>query len=277
MIIESHIQKPIGGTVKANFMRYENGSKNVVPWFHGVGESGPPDGSTLQLVEKLEGLPRFAKGVRPGASTVTGFIEYPFDIVAIQVERLSDVKTSYDFLRPHLFTFLHNEYGYENIIIGGISMGNYGAWRMIQKSTPGIERVKGIVAICGSGSINVSELKLLPGIAWHGYIDDVVAYKSHKVFVDSYNAAGGSVEFNTITTPTFEGTPSIKHNAWTYAFNTNPAKDRTVQKVNEIFAQAQTISDLERIRAERNTLKTANVELTEKIERTRNRLRPALP
>lgn len=276
MNIERIIQKPIGGTVKANFMRYENGSKNVVPWFHGVGESGPPDGSTLQLVEKLEGPPRFAKGIRPGASTVSGFIEYPFDIVAIQVERLSDVKTSYDFLRPHLFTFLHNEYGYENIIIGGISMGNYGAWRMIQKSTPGIERVKGIVAICGSGSINVSELKLLPGIAWHGYIDDVVSYKSHKVFVDSYNAAGGSVEFNTLTTPTFEGTPSIKHNAWTYAFNTNPAKDRTVQKVNEIFAQAQINSDLERIRAERNALKTANADLVAKNQAAQTKLQSAL-
>src|SRR5690606_41480597 len=60
----------------------------------------------------------------------------------------------------------HNEYGYENIIIGGISMGNFGAWRMIQKSTPGIEYVKGIIAICGSGSdrkstrLNSSHVKI---------------------------------------------------------------------------------------------------------------------
>src|SRR5690606_22791213 len=170
----------------------------------------------------------------------------------------------------------HNEYGYENIIIGGISMGNFGAWRMIQKSTPGIEYVKGIIAICGSGSIGASELKMLPGIAWHGYVDDVVGYASHKKFVDSYNAAGGSVEFNTLTTPTYEGTPSIKHNAWTYAFNTNPAKDRTRQKVEEIFQQADIMKDLDRIRSERNTLKTENADLKGKIQNAKNIIGNAL-
>jgi predicted esterase len=248
MNITQHIQKDIGNGIKMNYMRYSNGSKNVVVWYHGVGEEGPIDGSKIDLVEKLEGFPKFARGKRPWGSTITGSIEYPFDIIAVQVKKHSDFKLSYDFLKPRILPFLVEEYGYENIICGGISMGNYGAWRMIQKSTPGIERVKGIVAICGSGSIGVSELKMLPGIAWHGYLDDVVAYSTHKNYVDGYNAAGGSVDFNTL--------PTVKHNAWTYAFNTNIAKDRTAQKVIEMFSHAERDKKLKDFQTAKSNLQT---------------------
>lgn len=239
MIIEKIISQTIGPNTKMTGLRYwrpEN-PKNLVLFYHGVGEEGPPDGSQLAELEILQGFPKFAKGKRPWGSTVTGSVEYDFDIIAVQVQKKSNFAESYDFLIPFILPFLNSHYGYENIIIGGISMGNYGAWRTII-NPPGREFLKGIIAICGScptGDVTINGQKMatipnqvkLPGIAWHGTADPTVGYSGHKGFVDKYNEAGGRIEFNAL--------PNVNHAAWSHAFNSNPAKDRTLQKVYEIF------------------------------------------
>lgn len=248
MNITQHIQKDIGSGIKMNYMRYSNGSKNVVVWYHGVGEEGPTDGSKIDLVEKLEGFPRFARGKRPWSSTITGSIEYPFDIIAVQVKKHSDFAQSYDFLKPRIYLFLKEEYGYTNIIQGGISMGGYGSWRMLI-NPPGKELLCGFINICGSASTSsISSMVKLPGIAWHGTADPTVAFSGHKSFVDAYNEAGGSIEFNTLI--------DRAHNAWTYAFNTNIAKDRTAQKVIEMFTHSERDKKLKDFQTAKSNLQT---------------------
>jgi predicted esterase len=261
MNIERLIQKDIGDGIKMNYMRYSNGSKNVVVWYHGVGEEGPIDGSKIDLVEKLEGFPKFARGKRPWSSTITGSIEYPFDIIAVQVKKHSDFAQSYDFLKPRILPFLRDEYGYQNIIVGGISMGNYGAYRLII-DPPGKELLKGFVAICGSASTSsISSMVKLPGIAWHGTADPTVSYSGHKSFVDAYNAAGGQVEWNALD--------GVGHNAWTYAFNSDPSKDKSLQKVNQIFASIPASGDTAALERE-------NAELKAKIQNAKNIIGNAL-
>ena len=258
MNIERLIQKPLSSKAKVTGLRYTQSKnpKNVVLFQHGIGERGPADGSQIQLLEKLQGFPRFARGQRPWSSSVTGNIEYEFDIFAPQIVDNYDNE-----INPYILPFLNVEYGYTNIILAGISLGNYAAWKQTMKY-PGRQFLRGIVAVCGSGNkADIPNMEKLPGIAWHGTADPTVSYSSHKSFVDAYNAAGGEVEWNALD--------GVAHNAWTYAFNADPSKDKSLQKVNQIFASIPASDDTAALERE-------NADLKAKVENARRNIQDIL-
>lgn len=226
MKITKEIQKKMFET-NINFMHYRQGTNpfNLVIFLHGRGERGPIDGSQIALVEKLAGFPRFAKGVRPGESTVRGNVEYPFDIMAPQVVA-SDL--SYKEIMYSVVPFAEKYYGYKNIILVGISMGGYGAYDILKNYTSR-HAVKAVVNVAGSADVSeVQYMVKIPGMAFHGDADPTVSYNNHKTFVDAYNAAGGSIEWVQL--------PGVGHNAWDHAFNADPAKDRALAFVKRMFA-----------------------------------------
>jgi predicted esterase len=221
MRIQDYITKPF------NFRYYrpliENKTDCVI-FCHGQGERGPADGSQITLVERNSGWPKFAKGKRPGGTVETGNIEYPFNIIAPQVV------INYEEINRFVVPWVVSRFGYKNIILVGISMGNYAIYNMIRYEGDFLTKnVKGFVACCGAATpANAPKMSKLPGLAWHGTDDTIVKYADHKNFVDAYNAAGGKVEFMTLQ--------GVKHDAWNYAFRANPTEDKSLEFVNGIFA-----------------------------------------
>jgi predicted esterase len=226
MKITNQIQKSAFNLTKFNFRLYEAPVKTTdcVIFCHGQGERGPADGSQINLVEKLPGWPKFAKGVRPGSSSVTGYNEYPFNIIAVQVVN------SYSEINSWITTWAALKFGYKAIVNVGISMGGFGVWDQLRLDLG--DYTKGFVSIAARQELSeIPYTKKLPGLAWAGTNDPLsqVQYKDVVACVEAYNAAGGKVELISL-----EG---VGHNAWDYAFNVDPAKDRTLAFVNKIFAE----------------------------------------
>lgn len=224
MKIQNQLQKH-SFDKKINFRHYRSGNNtDVVIFCHGIGERGLADGSEIALVERNNGWPKFAKGIRPGETVSRGNIEYPFDIMALQV---SKEYNNYQEFFYHILPWATLYYGYKNVVLAGISMGCFGIYDMLKYDLG--KNVKGVVACCGGADLSeIQYMVKVPGIAWHGDIDDSPAkYPAHKSFVEAYNAAGGAIEFITL--------PGVKHNAWDYAFNADQAKDRSLAFANKIF------------------------------------------
>jgi predicted esterase len=207
-----------------NYKHYQPVVENktdCVIFCHGRGERGAVDGSQIDLLEKLSGWPKFAKGKRPGSTTETGSIEYPFNIIAPQVA------VTYNEILYWVVQWVVLKFGYKNIVVAGISMGNYAIYDMMKWDIG--NHIKGFVACCGSQELaELPQTKKINGIAWHGTADTTVSYSNHKAFADAYNSAGGQLQFNSL-----EG---VGHNAWDYAFKANPAEDKSLEFVNGIFA-----------------------------------------
>lgn len=221
MKITDYITRPF------NYRMYRPAVENktdCVLFFHGIGERGPADGSEIWEVEKNSGWPKFAKGIRPKAAVVTGTVEYPFNIIATQIV------SSYEEIMRYVVPWVTSRYGYKNIVLVGISMGNYALYDMLRYERDFSEKhIKGFVACCGAAGLDeVPKMEKLQGLAWHGTIDDKVKYYDHKTMIDAYNAAGGKVEFISLD--------GVRHDAWNHAFKSDPTADRSLQFVNQIFA-----------------------------------------
>ena len=230
MTITDHIQENyFGGQITYRLFQPIIPSKNYVLFLHGMGEVGPLDGSELYETEKW-GWPGFAKGQSPHENQVMGSVEYPFNIVAIQVP------SSYGNYLKGIIAWLYYRFQAENIVLAGISLGCIAAYDMLRWDTS--NRVLGVVACCGNDSL--SSVPLLPkfkGIAWHGDKDTTVGYASHYNFVQAYNAHHGPegyIEWNKL-----EG---VGHAAWNYAFKADPSQDKSLAFVNALFA-SKTVAD----------------------------------
>lgn len=222
-------EKCFNGTVTARQYLSETPSKNWLIWFHGMGERGPEDGSQLNLVEKLPGFPKFAKGVRPGATTSTGTVEYPFNIFAVQTEG------DYQFEKNVMSSYITLHRKAEKIILGGISLGGICAIESLADFNDIGGFIKGVVNICGSGEVSrVPRTRKVPIIWWHGDKDTIVKFtdataanpagtRGAREFVAAYEATKGEIDFRIL--------PGVGHNAWDYAFK----DDSNLDFINRIF------------------------------------------
>jgi hypothetical protein len=227
MKITNNIQKQ-AFTTKVNFRLYEASVKTTdcVIFCHGQGERGVTDGSQLYEVEKLNGWPKLARGVRPGDITSTGQNEYPFNILAVQVIN------SYSEITSWIATWAALKFGYKSIIPIGISMGGFGVLDVLRLDLGARLFCKAFVSIAARQELpEIPTTLKLPGLAWAGMADPLlqVQYKDVVAYVEAYNAGGGNVELI--------GLEGVGHNAWDYAFNIDPTKDRTLAFVNKIFAE----------------------------------------
>lgn len=201
---------------------YLTDSDTLVIMLHGIGERGPNDLSKISLVEKLSGWPKYAKGQRPGAASVTGQNEYPFNIFAIQIS-----EGSYHEYFKTLIPAMKKRYNPKKIVIAGISLGCIGLYGILSENTD--EEIKVVIPICGKSDRNgsITKWKTVTGLAWHGDADTTIRIADHRTTVDEYNRVhkprGGHIYFNTLK--------GVGHNAWDRAFNVDPAKDESLQFV----------------------------------------------
>lgn len=226
MNITNHIREAyLSGTILYRKYSPVTPSNVYVLFRHGIGEVGVIDGSELPEVEKNAGWPKFAKGIRPGATQETGSVEYPFNIIAVQM-----LTTNYSSIKSSVYAWLMYKYDAKVIIDAGISMGCYGLYDSM-KYDPA-SRLKGIVAVCGDGDQNnVAIMPSVQGIAWHGDADPRVSITLHKQFVLAYNnfhiPKGGEIKLNVL--------PGVQHDAWNHAFNADPTKDQSLIFVNNLI------------------------------------------
>jgi hypothetical protein len=196
--------------VCARVYKAEPPTDNWIVFIHGKGEAGPADGSMLNLVEKLPGFPRYAKGVRPGSSVSFGQYEFPFNILALQYESQTSGLASgifRGFADWFVGRFNPRKWG-----VYGISMGSiYGQYQIWKWSEGSVNHPDFAVSVCGTHSFPsvlskdaagnyfpaevidqnrsayAAAFPDIPALAYHGDADETVGYGSHKTFVDYYN------------------------------------------------------------------------------------------
>jgi hypothetical protein len=235
----------------------EIATDNWLVFIHGKGEIGPSDGSKLSLVEKNNGYPKFAKGIRPGAVSPVGVFEFPFNILALQYN--SETGLQSDIYRCFADWFA-SRYKPRKWGLLGISMGSIrGQYEMLRWSEGSKNAPNFFVSICGTHSIpswtrldesgkslasDVAEKNRcayvgafpdVPGQAWHGDKDTTVTMASHKTFVDYYN----KTHENQIIWNPLSG---VGHNAWDHAFKL-PVEQNSLYKW--IVAQFEAKTDYE--------------------------------
>lgn len=227
MKITNVIKEPVfGTTVTARLYQPIKPSNNWIIWLHGMGETGPADGSQLNEVEKLPGFPKFAKGVRPGESVERGTIEYPFNIYAVQTE------SSYSFEKAALATYLAGKKKAAKLGMIGISMGGFGVMESLFDFYDLYNNIDFAINCCGSVDVaKTNRVRNVPLLWWHGDKDTVVKYSDPvRGAVEASNALkaqGKPVEFITL--------PGVGHNAWDKAFTQAP-NDKSLAFVNQMFA-----------------------------------------
>lgn len=231
MKITNVIKEPVfGNTVTARLYQPIKPSSNWIIWLHGMGETGPADGSELNDVEKLPGFPKFAKGVRPGETTERGTIEYPFNIYAVQTE------SSYSFEKAALATYLAAKKKAAKLGMVGISMGGFGVMESLFDFYDLYNNIDFAINCCGSVDVaKTNRVRNVPILWWHGDKDTVVKYSDPVKggAVEASNALksqGKPVEFITL--------PGVGHNAWDKAFTLAP-DDKSLAFVNQMFAASE--------------------------------------
>lgn len=212
MKITKHI-----GEHKLPFMLYESMNKttNILVFIHGLGETGPSDGTQLSEVE-YHGPPRHAAG---------GY-EYPFDVVAPQlaVWKYEDV--------VDLINVLSFRYGYKKVFITGLSAGGELSWKSLQGKFRDIELV-GIAPISAKwyDGLNLAcSLADVPIDPWHNYNDPVMPYdrggRGEKYLIQAINNCPGRVnkiKFDHIY-------PGDSHDAWTNAYRIGSTLEDFINK-----------------------------------------------
>lgn len=168
-----------------------------VPFLHGVGEVGPLDGSMQHKIE-THGYP---KHIKNGLSL-------PFNVYAVQ-SPVQNHNAICKVLVPHLMM----QYGAEDIVVTGLSMGGYGTWNMLWRDH--YKKLKAIVPVCGASNFsNYQDANNIPVLAVHGDKDTKVYYSRGKKTVDLLNEAHpGQAELITL--------PGVGHNAWDQAYDVN--------------------------------------------------------
>lgn len=236
MIIKNVIKEKFGKDPANNDLYFtgreyisETPTDTLIVFCHGVGERGPLDGRDLAKVEFLNGLPRHAKGIRPGSSAVTGFNEYPFNIFAIQVP------DNYNNYWYQICPYVINKYQPKTIIFVAISMGVFFTYRVLQHNA-NVEQLKGVVLVTGMSDNygSISSWRTVKGLAWHSTDDTHPAtpYEDHKKVIDLYNKnhnpKGGNIHLNTIS--------GVGHGAWLKAFMPAMDDDPSYKFIVENFA-----------------------------------------
>lgn len=214
MIITSHIGENAFGN-QVSYKSYETASNNCLLCFHGFGELGEIDGTTLDLVER-HGYPKHAKA---------GF-EFPFNLIAIQAQPVS----KYSQIRKFFPAYIKLKYGFQNIFATGLSLGGFCTFDIPLFDSLGI--ISAIAPVCGGISKNFAvTYPQISGWAFHGDKDTTVKYQASKNFVDEYNKSH---------TPDFAYTlyPGIAHNAWDKAYSTKPGEDVLLQWFIQKFNEA---------------------------------------
>ena len=97
------------------------------------------------------------------------------------------------------------------VVLTGLSMGGYGAWRLAADQP---ERFAAVIPICGGGSPDdAARLKDLPIWVFHGTDDQAVPFRRSAEMVDAIRAAGG-------TRIRFTSLEHVGHNSWESAYAT---------------------------------------------------------
>lgn len=198
-----------------SYKSYETASKNCVLCFHGYGELGPVEGTTLDLVER-HGYPKHAKA---------GF-EFPFNLIAIQAQPTS----KYSQIRKFFPAYIKLKYGFENIFATGLSLGGFCTFDIALFDS--LKIVSAIAPVCGGISKNLaSTYPSIHGWAFHGDKDTTVQYSQSKNFVDEYNKTH---------LPDFAYTlyPGVGHDAWNKAYSVTPGQDELLQWFIQKFNEA---------------------------------------
>lgn len=220
MTITSHIQEiAFGYTVNYKLYSPVIPSNNYLLCFHGVGETGPIDGSLLNDVE-VHGYPKHAKA---------GF-EFPFNIVAVQAQ------SSYSSIRKFLPAYIKLKYGAEVIIATGLSMGGFCTFDIPLYDH--LNLIYAIAPVCGGiAASKALTYPDLPGWAFHGDQDEKVKYYQSKNFVDAYNTTHVNKWNYTLY-------PGVAHDSWNEAYSVKPGEDQLLQWINKQFSEAPKLNSM---------------------------------
>lgn len=197
MIITTHIQES-AFNILVNYKMYRPAmpSKNFLLCFHGIGEIGPADGSTINKVE-IHGYPKHAKN---------GF-EFPFNLIAVQAQ------SSYTNIRKNFPGYIKLKYGAESVGATGLSMGGFCTFDIPVHDSAKV--VDFIAPVCGGISVlQAPGYPEIPGWAFHGDKDTTVNFRKSKDFVDKYNETHQMEMKYTLY-------PGVAHNAWDKAYATD--------------------------------------------------------
>ena len=164
-------------------------------FLHGAGERG----DDLEQV-KLHGPPKIAEKKK----------DFPFILVSPQCPEEKWWPNEIDMLTNLLDDIVERyDVDEERIYLTGLSMGGYGAWRMVTEEP---ERFAAAAPICGGGIPALAEkFKDVPVWAFHGAKDDVVPVKESEEMVNALKACGGQVKLTVY--------PEAEHDSWTETYN----------------------------------------------------------
>jgi len=105
----------------------------------------------------------------------------------------------------------------ERIYLTGLSMGGYGAWRLVTEEP---ERFAAVAPICGGGIPALAEkFKDVPVWAFHGAKDDIVPLERSQVMVDALKAVGSDVKFTVYPEGLESAAEDVPlHDVWTEVY-----------------------------------------------------------
>jgi len=164
-------------------------------FLHGAGERG----DDLEKV-KLHGPPKIAEKKK----------DFPFILVSPQCSEDKWWPNEIDMLTNLLDDIVERyEVDEERVYLTGLSMGGYGAWRLVTEEP---ERFAAAAPICGGGIPALAEkFKDVPVWAFHGAKDGVVPLKESEDMVNALKACGGQVKLTVY--------PDAEHDSWTETYN----------------------------------------------------------